>query len=125
LSRIADPFLLAWGLGVSAAVPRSFDGVQPLQSKGYLLDSSEGEHFIHFRDQGNIFIKFGSATGSDNLAMGTQQVMAGTGIPVHRHFHMDEAFYVLEGSGTVLLNDLRHQFEKGGIIHPEELVARI
>jgi hypothetical protein len=29
---------------------------------------------------------------------------------------MDEAFYVLEGSGTFLLNDVRHPFEKGGTI---------
>jgi glyoxylate utilization-related uncharacterized protein len=27
---------------------------------------------------------------------------------------MDEAFYVLEGSGIFTLNDARHPFEKGG-----------
>ena len=42
--------------------------------------------------------------------------MRGTGIPVHRHFKMDEAFYVLEGSGRVLLNDVPHPFEKGSVI---------
>jgi quercetin dioxygenase-like cupin family protein len=103
-------------LGISPAVPLRLHGTQPTPREGYVLGASEGEHLIHFRDQGNIFIKLGSATGSDNLAVGTQQVMAGTGIPVHRHFHMDEAFYVLEGSGTFLLNDVRHPFEKGGTI---------
>jgi hypothetical protein len=29
---------------------------------------------------------------------------------------MDEAFYVLEGSGRVLLNDVPHPFEKGSVI---------
>jgi len=29
---------------------------------------------------------------------------------------MDEAFYVLEGSGIFILNDVRHSFEKGGTI---------
>ena len=69
-----------------------------------------------FRDAGNIFIKVGPATGSDSLALGTQQVPVGTGIPIHRHFRMDEAFYVLEGSGNFTLNDVRHPFEKGGTV---------
>ena len=42
--------------------------------------------------------------------------MAGGGIPVHRHLHMDEAFYVLEGGGVLTLNDVRHPFEKGATI---------
>jgi quercetin dioxygenase-like cupin family protein len=84
--------------------------------QGFVLDSSEGEHLVHFRDQGNVFIRLGSASGSDNLALGTQQVMAGSGIPIHRHFEMDEAFYVLEGSGTFILNDVRHAFERGATI---------
>jgi len=89
---------------------------QAAARQGYTLGATEGEHLIHFRDHGNIFIKVGSATGSDNLALGTQQVMVGTGIPIHRHFQMDEAFYVLEGSGVFILNDVRHSFEKGGTV---------
>jgi quercetin dioxygenase-like cupin family protein len=103
-------------LGISPVVARSFDGAQPTPPQGYVLGASEGEHLVHFRDQGNVFIKLGLATGSDNLAFGTQQVMAGTGIPIHRHFQMDEAFYVLDGSGTFILNDARHLFEKGATI---------
>jgi quercetin dioxygenase-like cupin family protein len=61
-------------------------------------------------------IKVGPATGSDDLALGTQQVPVGAGIPIHRHFRMDEAFYVLEGSGIFTLNDAQHPFGKGGTI---------
>ena len=89
---------------------------QTATSKGYVLGAREGEHLVHFRDAGNFFIKVGSATGSDNLALGTQQVPVGTGIPTHRHLRMDEAFYVLEGSGSFALNDARHPFERGGTI---------
>lgn len=81
-----------------------------------MLGPAEGEHLVHFRDHGQIFIKTGSATGSGQLSLGTQQVTVGAGIPVHRHFKMDEAFYVLEGSGTFILNDVRRSFEKGGTI---------
>lgn len=83
--------------------------------QGYVLGAGEGEHLIHFRDHGQIVIKAGSATGFD-LALGTQQVTVGAGIPIHRHLKMNEAFYVLEGSGVFILNDVRHSFEKGGAI---------
>ncbi len=94
-------------------------GVPPAQAgarQGSVLGATEGEHLIHFRDHGNIYIKIGSATGSDGLALGTQQVMLGAGIPIHRHLRMDEAFYVLEGGGVLTLNDVPHTFEKGGTI---------
>jgi quercetin dioxygenase-like cupin family protein len=82
----------------------------------YVLGATEGEDLIHWRDGGKIVIKVGSATRSDDLALGTQQVPVGAGIPIHRHFRMDEAFYVLEGSGVFTLNDGQHPFEKGATI---------
>lgn len=104
------------GLGVSQVLAQGVTLAQAAAAQGYVLGPGGGEHLIHFRDHGQIFIKAGSATGSDNLALGTQQVMAGAGIPIHRHLKNDEAFYVLEGSGVFLLNDVRHSFEKGGTI---------
>ena len=101
----------AGAAGAAAALGKV--GTDP---QGYVLSANEGEHLIHFRDHGNISIRVGSATGSDYLSLGTQQVTVGAGIPIHRHFHMDEAFYVLEGSGIFILNDVRHPFEKGGTI---------
>jgi quercetin dioxygenase-like cupin family protein len=89
---------------------------QAAGSRRYVLGKSEGEQLVHFRDHGKIFIKVGAATGSRSFALGTQQVMVGAGIPIHRHFLTDEAFYVLEGSGIFILDDVRHPFEKGGTI---------
>jgi quercetin dioxygenase-like cupin family protein len=48
--------------------------------------------------------------------MGTQQIPVGVGIPIHRHLEMDEAFYVIEGRGILILDDGRHLIEKGGTI---------
>ena len=84
--------------------------------QGYVLGAEEGEHLIHFRDGGNIFIKADPVTGSNNFGLGTQQLPKGSGIPVHRHHHKDEAFYVLEGNGMVTLNDVCHPCERGGTI---------
>ncbi len=104
------------GLGLhhilQEALPSQSGGLR----RGYVFGASEGEHLVHFRDHGDIFIRVGSATGSNNLAMGTQQVMAGSGIPIHRHFQMDEAFSILKGSGTVTLDDVPHKFEEGATI---------
>jgi len=100
---------------MSQMVPGSRADVSA-DAEGSVIAPGFGEHLIHFRDKGSIFIKFGSATGSNDLAMGTQQVMAGSGIPVHRHFKMDEAFWVLEGSGVVTLNHVQHPFEKGATL---------
>lgn len=80
------------------------------------LDSQQGEHLIHFRDGGNIFIKVSAATGSEHLAIGTQQIRVGTGVPIHRHFQMEESFYVLDGTGFFILEDVRHPILQGSTI---------
>ena len=104
------------GLGVSPTLLQWKASAQAAAPEGYVLGPNGGEHLVHFRNLGNIFINVSPAKGSDNLAFGTQQVPAGAGIPIHRHFKMDEAFYILEGGGTFILNDVRHPIEKGGTI---------
>jgi hypothetical protein len=56
----------AGAAGVAAAVGQ----VGTAAAQGYVLSTTEGEHLVHFRDHGNIFIKVGSAVGSDSLASG-------------------------------------------------------
>jgi quercetin dioxygenase-like cupin family protein len=89
---------------------------QSATPEGYVLSAGQGERLAHFADAGEIFIWVGPATGSSNFALGTQQVRAGGGIPVHRHWEKEEAFYVLEGSGIFSLNDVNHPIEKGATI---------
>jgi quercetin dioxygenase-like cupin family protein len=83
-------------------------------ARGHVLGPTEGEHLV-LRD-GNIFIKAAPSGGCNGLAMGTQQVLVGVGIPIHRHFEMDEVLYVLEGSGTLILDDVRHSIGKGATL---------
>ena len=104
------------GFGISPLLSQLAAAAPPGVQRGNVLGPAEGEHLVHFRDRGNIFIKVGAATGSRDLAVGTQQVIIGTGIPIHRHFRMDEAFYILEGSGNVVLDDVRQAFEPGASI---------
>jgi quercetin dioxygenase-like cupin family protein len=109
-----------WTVGALAAsglVPaRAAGALQVVAPKGNVAGSDAGEQLVHFRDRGRIVIKAGFATGSNSLALGTQQVMRGTGIPIHRHLEMDEAFFVLEGNGAIVLNEQRHPFSTGTTI---------
>ena len=104
------------GAGISEVVSQGIVAAEATAQQGGVFGVSEGERLVHFRDHGNIFIKVSPGTGSGNLALGTQQVTRGAGIPIHRHLNMEEAFYVLEGSGNLTLDDVPHSFERGGTI---------
>ena len=104
----------AAGLAASSHLLARSARAQSGNPAGHVLKPNEGEHLI--QRGGNIFIKADPSRGSKGLAMGTQQILVGIGIPVHRHFEMDEAFYVVEGGGTFLLQDARHPIEKGDSI---------
>ena len=83
-------------------------------TRGYVLGAAEGEHLL--RNGGDVFVGVDPSRGSDNLALGTQQVPLGFGIPIHQHMQFDEAFYVLEGTGTFILEDTRQAIGKGSTI---------
>ncbi|MBV8840057.1 MAG: cupin domain-containing protein [Alphaproteobacteria bacterium] len=104
----------AAGVAGGSALQAVTAQAQGAAAKGYVLGPNEGEHLI--QRGGNIFIKADPTMGSGRLSMGTQQILVNVGIPVHRHFEMDEAFYVIDGSGTFLLEDRPHPIEKGASI---------
>src|SRR5919108_2293 len=79
-----------------------------------MFSGHQGEHL--FLSQGDVFNKVDPSRGCESLALGTQRVPAGAGIPVHQHSLFDEAFYVLEGSGTFIFDDTRHAIAEGSVI---------
>jgi mannose-6-phosphate isomerase-like protein (cupin superfamily) len=80
-----------------------------------VLGPTEGEHLI--RNAGHLFIKVDPSRGSNNIALGTQQVPIRTGIRVHQHCEADEVLFVLEGTGFGLLGDERVPIEKGSAMY--------
>ena len=106
----------AGALGIDHLLTQGIAPAQTAKPPGYVLGPNAGEHLVHFRDHGQIFIKIGSATGSENLSLGTQQVTKAAGIPLHRHLQAAEAFYVLEGSGVLTLDGVVHPVEQGSTI---------
>ena len=85
-----------------------------MSKQGYVLGPTEGEHLI--RNAGSLFIKVDPSRGSNNMALGTQQVPISAGIPVHQHNEADEVLFVLEGAGLGILGDVRMSIEKGSAI---------
>ena len=86
-----------------------------MSKQGYILGPAEGEHLI--RNAGSLVIKVDPSRGSNNLALGTQQVPIRAGIPVHQHNEADEVLFVLEGTGFGILGDARMSIEKGSAIY--------
>ena len=85
-----------------------------MSTPGYVLGPTKGEHLI--LRGGSILIKVDPSGGSNNMALGTQQVPIRTGIPVHQHQEADEVLFVLEGAGFGILGDTRMPVEKGSAI---------
>jgi quercetin dioxygenase-like cupin family protein len=83
--------------------------------QGYVLGPTEGQHLI--RNAGSIFIKVDPSRGSNNIALGTQQVPKRAGIRVHQHQEADEVLFALEGTGFGILGDRRIPIEKGSAIY--------
>jgi mannose-6-phosphate isomerase-like protein (cupin superfamily) len=103
------------GLGIGQSPLHSSPEEQRVSSQGYALGPTEGEHLI--RNAGSIFIKVDPSRGSNNMALGTQQVPIRTGIQVHHHQEADEVLFVLEGTGFGILGDKRIPIEKGSVIY--------
>jgi quercetin dioxygenase-like cupin family protein len=87
---------------------------QASATRGYHLGAAEGETVV--RPSGDIVIKIDPTGGSPALAMGTQHLKAGAGIPVHRHDFMDEILLIQEGRGFAILDNQRVPIAKGSTI---------
>ena len=86
-----------------------------MSTQGYVLGPTDGEHLI--RNGGSLLIKVDPGRGSNNMALGTQQVPIHTGIQVHQHQEADEVLFVLEGTGFGMLGNARMPVEKGSAIY--------
>jgi quercetin dioxygenase-like cupin family protein len=82
--------------------------------EGYVLGATDGERMIN--SSGEVVIKVDPDRSSNDLALGTQLVPPGVGIPRHVHACWDEVIYVLDGGGIVTLNDERAPLQKGATV---------
>ncbi len=84
---------------------------------GYVLQWDEGDKRILGRRHAPLNIKVSPKTGSQQLIMGTEQVAAGTSIPVHMHEHEDEIIFIHHGQGTATLGEQIIPLKEGATIY--------
>ena len=86
--------------------------------KPLLLEKSEGEHRI-WRDPppGGFTLKVSPVNnGSQHLVMGTEDLLPGDSIPVHKHLGQDEIVFVQSGTLHVRLGDQERDLHAGGMV---------
>lgn len=111
--RIALVAILA-ALGAGQAFLQERAEAQGPTPGGYVLGPNEGEALA--RGPTTIRVKADPTRGSKDMALGTQLLPKGAGIPVHQHVGSDEVLYVLEGAGNAVLGEARAPLEKGSSV---------
>ena len=81
---------------------------------GYVLAAGEGE--IIRRKGNTVTVKVDPKTGSPGIAMGTQALEPGVGIPVHMHEHADEVLFIHAGRGVAVLGAQKKDLAKGDTV---------
>ncbi len=84
--------------------------------QGYVLSPEEGEVLMRYSKRGTIKIKVSPKTGSQGLAMGTQNLAPGSKIPFHVHNTADEVLFIHRGSGIGYLGNAQKELPAGSTI---------
>jgi quercetin dioxygenase-like cupin family protein len=80
-----------------------------------VVQPNEGEQLE--LPNGQLVIKVDPTTGSPRLAMGTEELRAGAGVPVHTHEGEDEIVFVHGGKGVAIIGDERRDIEPGATVY--------
>lgn len=81
---------------------------------GYVLAAGEGE--VIKRKGNTVTVKVDPKTGSPGMAVGTQALDAGVGIPVHMHEHEDEVLFINGGRGVAVLGAHKKDVGQGDTV---------
>lgn len=84
-----------------------------IASHGYILKSGEGEDTV---GDGSSLTKASPKTGTRGVVFVDDKMPPSGTSGIHRHLEADEFFYVLAGSGQMLLGDVEHEIETGDFV---------
>lgn len=106
--------LPASGLAASGLRAGAADGSQTGPARPSAIGPSDGELVFVGRDP--VRIKVGPPGGQGRFGMITQEVSAGTSIPVHLHEREDEIIFIQSGRGEATLGEDRVMLEAGSAL---------
>lgn len=103
-----------WVVMIAActATPRP-DAPHEASQHGFIVPADGGEFLQRNGNSVRIKVDF---TSTHSLAMGTQHLDPGSGIPLHRHEHEDEILFVHAGEGTAILDGTRTPVADGATV---------
>ncbi len=81
--------------------------------RGYVLKPGEGEDTV---GDGSSITKASPKTGTQGVVFVDDKMPPAGTSGIHKHLEADEFFYVLEGSGRILLGEEEHEIESGDFI---------
>jgi len=87
-----------------------------LTGKASILRADGGELWLIGPRRAPVQIQVGRHTGSTRMAMGSEDIVSGDGIPVHKHGREDEIIFIHIGEGTVTLGEERVKVKAGDSI---------
>ena len=88
----------------------------PTAPTGLILKPDDGEMLLIGPRRAPLRIQVGRHLGSERLAMGSEDIIPGDGIPVHKHGREDEIIFIHEGIGTVTLGEKRVEVKAGSTV---------
>jgi mannose-6-phosphate isomerase-like protein (cupin superfamily) len=83
---------------------------------GLILGPDDGELLFIGPRRAPLRIQLGRHVGSERLAMGSEDIVPGDGIPVHKHGREDEIIFIHTGAGTVTLGEKRVEVKAGSTV---------
>ena len=87
------------------------------ESQITVLSEHEGEIFSPDRGGRTTMIKVSPKTGSENLSLVIQKMPGQTKIPVHKHDHTEEIFFVKSGTGKFITENDTILVKEGNTIY--------
>ena len=87
----------------------------PENPEGFILKANEGETwYIGNERKAEVNIKVAkSAKYTPEIALLTEKIPPGDGIPVHKHLHEEEFIFIQKGTAEITLGNAVHEGKAG------------
>lgn len=105
---------IAMAISVTAACNSNKPEQEEHTRRAYILKGDDGNVFPG--SDSSLIVKVSPEMGSETGITIVQKIKPGKGTGLHYHENADEIFYIIEGTGTIVLGNKSHDVEAGDFI---------